>query len=95
MNRHKHLKCFTPESNKLMSSSYLILDEYLCFLDKGDGLEGKSDSVLKIGVAKALQQVKWDEESFYARGGIYDWSAKKSGNGNGCSGGAGNENLEW
>jgi radical S-adenosyl methionine domain-containing protein 2 len=52
-----------------MSSSYLILDEYLCLLDKGDGLEGKSNSILKVGAAKALQQVKWDEESFYASAG--------------------------
>ncbi len=25
--RHKHLKCFVPESNRLMANSYLLLDE--------------------------------------------------------------------
>ncbi|KAI1811967.1 radical S-adenosyl methionine domain-containing protein 2 [Poronia punctata] len=33
--RHRQLECFVPEPNSLMASSYLILDEYMCFLDKG------------------------------------------------------------
>ena len=32
--RHKHHKCFVPEGNDVMASSYLLLDEYLCFLNK-------------------------------------------------------------
>jgi radical S-adenosyl methionine domain-containing protein 2 len=79
-----------------MASSYLILDEYLRFLDKGDGLEGHSDSILEVGVAKALQQVHWDEESFHARGGVYDWSAKRTSQGEGCgSGSAAEAGLNW
>lgn len=31
--RHRHLKCFVPESNKLMAESYLVLDE-VCGLSK-------------------------------------------------------------
>ncbi|KAF2095617.1 radical SAM enzyme [Rhizodiscina lignyota] len=72
--RHKHLKCFVPESNKVMAGSYLILDEFLRFLDKADGIETASDSILEVGVQKALEQVRWDEESFEKRGGVYDWS---------------------
>ena len=33
--KHKHHECFVPEGNDVMASSYLLLDEYLCFLNKG------------------------------------------------------------
>lgn len=42
---HQHLDAFVPEPNDLMASSYLILDEYLCFLDKGSGKERQSRSI--------------------------------------------------
>ena len=32
--KHKGQKCFVPESNKVTAKSYLILDEYLRFLDR-------------------------------------------------------------
>ena len=44
--RHKSLGCFVPESNELMKGSYLILDENMRFLDKGDGEETASQSIL-------------------------------------------------
>lgn len=71
--RHQHLACFVPESNELMATSYLILDEYLCFLDKGDGQEKQSLCILDVGVEAALRQVRWDEQAFKTRGGLYDW----------------------
>jgi radical S-adenosyl methionine domain-containing protein 2 len=46
--KHQHLKSFVPESNDLMASSYLILDEYMCFLDKGKGKEKQSRSILDV-----------------------------------------------
>ena len=70
--RHCHLDCFVPESNRLMRNSYLILDEYMCFLDKEKGT--KSRSILDVGVEEALKQVKWDEKEFVERGGLYDWT---------------------
>lgn len=76
--RHKHLECYVPEDNRSMASSYLLLDEYMCFLDKGEGTIKKSDSILDVGVGPAMQQVKWDKESFMERGGIYDWSKQNS-----------------
>ncbi|KAJ7180117.1 hypothetical protein C8R43DRAFT_870937 [Mycena crocata] len=93
---HKHLPCFVPEPNSLMASSYLILDEYMCFLDKGSGREKQSRSILEVGVQEALEEVRWDEEAFRARGGLYDWSkdVNEQGCGDGC--GAGNKKeLEW
>ena len=69
--RHSHLKSFVPESNRLMKSSYLILDEYMRFLDKDNGRESRS--IIEVGVKKALSEVHWDEAAFKERGGIYDW----------------------
>ena len=91
--KHEHLKCFVPESNQLMASSYLIVDEYLCFLDKGDGREKQSSCILDVGVEKALEEVRWDREAFLERGGVYDWSKEL-----GAEGGCGTEvvkGLEW
>ena len=63
-NRHKNIKCFIPESNNNMKSSYLILDEYMRFLDKGDGEEKASESILDVGVKRALENIRWDEDAF-------------------------------
>ena len=32
---HSHNRCFVPEGNNVMRSSYLLLDEYMRFLNKG------------------------------------------------------------
>lgn len=69
---HSHLEAFVPEPNDLMAASYLILDEYMCFLDKEK--DTKSKSILDVGVGNALNQVHWDEKGFVQRGGIYEWS---------------------
>ena len=69
--RHKKIECLVKESNKVMKSSYLILDEKMRFLDKGDGEEFMSESILDVGVEKALEKIKYDEEEFYKRGGDY------------------------
>lgn len=72
---HRKHPCFVAESNKLMAKSYLILDEYMRFLDR-DGRQ-PSQSILQIGVSNALDQIFWDEESFFERGGLYEWSKDK------------------
>lgn len=90
--RHQQQPSFVPEPNNLMAKSYLILDEYMRFLDR-DGRE-PSKSILEIGVKEALQQVTWDNQSFMERGGVYDWSREKSG-GSVCAGGETERNLEW
>ena len=71
--RHKHLSCYVPEDNNSMASSYLLLDEYMRFMDKGEGMMTTSASILDVGVEKAMQQIVWDKKSFVERGGIYDW----------------------
>ncbi|KAN0081946.1 hypothetical protein V8E54_003244 [Elaphomyces granulatus] len=64
-NRHSHHSYFVPEPNNVMKSSYLILDEYMCFLNKGTG--APTGSILDIGVQEALRHVYWDKSSFNKR----------------------------
>jgi len=45
-----------------MEKSYLILNEYMRVLDR-DGRQ-PSDSILEVGVQKALNSVYWDEKAF-------------------------------
>lgn len=45
------------------------------FLDKGDGDEKVSESILDVGVQRAIKQVRWDQEECKARGGVYDWNS--------------------
>lgn len=93
--RHKHIPCYVPEDNQSMASSYLLLDEYMCFLDKGEGVMIKSESILQVGVKKAMKQVVWDKKSFVERGGIYDWSRSDMLQQSVCSGGGSKKELEW
>jgi radical S-adenosyl methionine domain-containing protein 2 len=86
---HSDIKGFVPEPNDVMKDSYLILDEYMRFLDKGNN---PSKSILEVGVKEALDAVYFDEKSFMERGGVYDWG-KEDGNG-GC-GGKDTKGLDW
>ncbi|OCL04020.1 radical SAM enzyme [Glonium stellatum] len=85
--KHSRQKSLVAESNRLMAKSYLILDEYMRFLDR-DGRQ-PSAPILQVGVRKALQSVYWDEKAFKDRGGIYDWSRKEGS----CS--EVNQGLDW
>ncbi|XP_056637978.1 S-adenosylmethionine-dependent nucleotide dehydratase RSAD2-like [Diorhabda sublineata] len=74
LERHKKVECLVPESNTKMQNSYLILDEYLRFLDCTSGSKRPSKSILDIGVSNALKFSGFDEGMFKKRGGIYKWS---------------------
>ncbi|KAL8856013.1 MAG: hypothetical protein Q9178_007384 [Gyalolechia marmorata] len=73
--RHKHQQSFVPESNEVMKSSYLILDEYMRFLNKG--VKEPTKSILEVGIPAAMNDVYWDDESFTRRGGEYDWQKEQ------------------
>ncbi|KAM0254372.1 hypothetical protein ACHAQJ_006841 [Trichoderma viride] len=83
--RHGSQKCLVPEPNRLMAKSYLLLDEYMRFLDRNG--KQPSKSILEVGVKDALKAVFWDEAAFLERGGIYDWNKPS------CS--TDNKELEW
>ena len=88
--KHEGQPSLIKESNSIMRSSYLILDEYMRFLDKGDQNEYIiSESILDVSVDKALSQIKWDDASFQKRNGQYDWTKEFSTN---CTI---DKNLEW
>ncbi|KAF2456168.1 hypothetical protein BDY21DRAFT_386618 [Lineolata rhizophorae] len=58
--RHKHLDCFVPESNEAMARTHLLLDESMRILDKRKGRITRSESLLDVGVEKAMRQAVWD-----------------------------------
>ncbi|KAL7988036.1 hypothetical protein Chor_006955 [Crotalus horridus] len=74
VHRHKDLPCLVPESNQKMRDSYLILDEYMRFLNCANGRKEPSRSILDIGVKHAIQFSGFDENMFFKRGGKYVWS---------------------
>ena len=70
--KHKHLKCFVNENNKIMANSYLILDEYMRFLYKNEkGVEVPSKCILDNDIQDVLKEVNWDEDAFKYRNGDY------------------------
>ncbi|KAI1632896.1 hypothetical protein F4809DRAFT_625510 [Biscogniauxia mediterranea] len=96
--KHQHLECFIPEPNSVMAASYLLLDEFLCFLDKGGGVVKQSQSILDVGVQKALSEVRWDQEVFNQRGGVYEWTKDVVQDGAETEGGCGSvdkTSLDW
>ena len=63
-----------PESNDAMRNSYLILDEYMRFLDNTGGSKTPSCSLLDVGVEAAMDMAGFDQAMFLKRGGKYQWS---------------------
>ncbi|MEE6522818.1 hypothetical protein FKM82_021436 [Ascaphus truei] len=57
-----------------MRDSYLILDEYMRFLDCRQGRKDPSKSILDVGVENAIKFSGFDEKMFFKRGGKYVWS---------------------
>lgn len=66
-----------PEGNGAMRDSYLILDEYMRFLDCRDGGKRPSASLLDVGVDRALRDSGFDERAFRDRGGVYEWDKRR------------------
>ncbi|XP_013870001.1 S-adenosylmethionine-dependent nucleotide dehydratase RSAD2 isoform X2 [Austrofundulus limnaeus] len=74
LDRHSGVPCLVPESNEKMRNSYLILDEYMRFLDCREGRKDPSRSILDVGVKEAILFSGFDEKMFLKRGGKYVWS---------------------
>uniref|UniRef100_A0A3Q2QLX1 Radical S-adenosyl methionine domain containing 2 n=1 Tax=Fundulus heteroclitus TaxID=8078 RepID=A0A3Q2QLX1_FUNHE len=74
LDRHSAVSCLVPESNEKMRNSYLILDEYMRFLDCREGRKDPSRSILDVGVKDAISFSGFDEKMFLKRGGVYVWS---------------------
>ena len=93
--RHKHLECYIPKDNKSMASSYLNLDEYMCFLDKGEGIITQNQSILDVGVTATMAEVRFDKEAFKERQGIYWDQPGMQKTAGGCDGAGHNKDLEF
>ncbi|XP_063228182.1 S-adenosylmethionine-dependent nucleotide dehydratase RSAD2-like isoform X1 [Bacillus rossius redtenbacheri] len=74
LDRHRGVPTLVAEDNVKMQNSYLILDEYMRFLDCREGAKKPSPSILDVGVAAALDHSGFDEAMFRRRGGVYRWS---------------------
>lgn len=62
-----------PESNELMTKSYVMIDPAGRFFDNAQGAHSYSEPILKVGVHAALKTVSIDPDRFLRRGGKYDW----------------------
>lgn len=75
--RHAHLASegFPPiaEDNDAMIDSYVMVDPLGRFYGNTDGIHRTSPPILEVGVARALEAVRFDRARFEARGGLYAW----------------------
>ena len=62
-----------PESNELMTGSYVMVDPAGRFFDNTNGKHTYSRPILEAGVAAALNDVNVYADRFAARKGLYDW----------------------
>ena len=62
-----------PESNDLMTGSYVMVDPAGRFFDNADGTHVYSRPINQVGVDAALREISIDTNKFGLRGGIYEW----------------------
>ena len=62
-----------PESNDLMTGSYVMVDPAGRFFDNVAGTHVYSRPINQVGVDAALREVSVDPDRFRLRDGLYDW----------------------
>ena len=62
-----------PESNDLMTGSYVMVDPAGRFFDNVAGAHVYSRPINEVGVDAALREVSVDPDRFRLRDGLYDW----------------------
>ena len=62
-----------PESNDMMTGSYVMVDPAGRFFDNVAGIHVYSRPINQVGVDAALREVAVDPDKFLLRGGLYDW----------------------
>ena len=62
-----------PESNDLMTGSYVMVDPAGRFFDNVAGTHVYSRPISQVGVDAALREVSIDTDKFGWRGGLYEW----------------------
>jgi radical S-adenosyl methionine domain-containing protein 2 len=76
--RHGDVKCLVKESNSMMRSSYIILDEYMRFIINSK-ITPKSILDDDADVPALLASTKYKHKKFVDRGGVYEWTRERSG----------------
>ena len=62
-----------PESNDMMTGSYVMVDPAGRFFDNVAGFHTYSRPIIEAGVDRALKDVSVEPERFLSRNGLYDW----------------------
>ena len=62
-----------PESNDLMTGSYVMVDPAGRFFDNVAGTHVYSRPIDQVGVEAALSEISIDPDKFRLRDGLYDW----------------------
>mmetsp|Transcript_94025 Transcript_94025/g.223783 ORF Transcript_94025/g.223783 Transcript_94025/m.223783 type:complete len:199 (+) Transcript_94025:869-1465(+) len=83
LDRHSQIDCLVPEDNEKMKDSYLILDEFMRFLNCTGGAKTPTASLRDVPVISALKGAGFDSKMFLTRGGVYDWTRQRA---DGCAG---------
>lgn len=75
--RHEHLAAegLAPvaEDNDAMRGSYIMIDPQGRFFTNENGRYVVSKPIVDVGVEAALAEVRWRQDKFIARGGVYSW----------------------
>lgn len=75
--RHKRVSNeginFIPETNELMTGSYVMIDSLGRFYSNIEGGHKYTRSILEIGIKDAWRENQFNEHHFIEREGIYDW----------------------
>ncbi len=75
-NKHNVKLETVPEDIELIRGSYIMVNPEGCFFDSTNGKHTYSNSIIQVGVEKALSQINFDYELFLRRGGMYEWKQK-------------------
>lgn len=70
---HSYNKSIVPESNDLMTGSYLLIDYLGRLFENSLGHHTYSKSILQHNLSDCYNQIVVSKEKFIKRGGIYNW----------------------
>jgi len=73
VNRHREIDVLVPEYNNDIKGSYVMIDPAGRFFDNVDSDYKYSKKILDVGVVDAYHQMRYCNNKFKNRGGVYDW----------------------
>lgn len=74
VDRHSMFKnIIVPESNELMTGSYLLIDPRGCLFENSSGEHTYSRPLQFSNVDSCMKEINVNRETFLKRGGVYEW----------------------